>query len=132
MEDTCRSLWQSLQPPFKRNSSLTPRATRIEVETPVRFRAIGEADWSLGTTFNLSQSGVIFRADRLLDTESLVQLTFALPPEVAGRAGTRTKVTCRGRIVRTVLPATSDGRPHLAAKILDYVPNAKWDQEISN
>lgn len=113
-------------------STLKPRATRIRIETPVRFRAVGQSGWCEGMTFNLSQSGVIFRSDRLMETDSLIQMAFALPPEVAGRAGTRTEVTCRGQIVRTVMPATRDGCPHLAAKILDYLPPDRWDEEVES
>jgi len=130
MANHSKTLWQSLKPSLTRKSNLKPRAPRIPVETPVHFRPIGQTRWCQGTTFNMSQSGVIFRTDRLLDAESLVQMAFALPPEVAGRAGTRTKVFCRGRIVRTVMPATSDGYPHLAAEILDYLPSHELAPDI--
>jgi len=123
MGETVKNSSATIKKFSRRQSGLKPRAPRIRIETPVQFRPVGQANWSEGTTFNLSQSGIIFRADQALDTASLIQMNFAVPPEVAGRAGTRTNVVCRGQIVRTVMPATTDGRPHLAAKILDFLPS---------
>jgi len=123
-------LLEALMPSSRRKPALMPRATRIAVETPVRFRPVGQAGWWQGTTFNMSQSGLIFRAERLLEVDSLVHMTFALPPAVAGRAGMRTEVTCRCQIVRTLLPATSDGRPNLSAKILEFKPAGQPDPEF--
>lgn len=100
-----------------------PRARRIANKTPMRYRQLGQTDWCEGLTFDISQSGVLFRADRSLDIHTPVEMTFAVPVEIAGKEGT--VIFCRGEVVRTILPATCDGAPHLAAKILDDVFKAQ-------
>ncbi len=107
--------------------SRPPRAPRFQHEGPLLFRQFGETEWSQGTTVNISRSGVAFRTDRMLQVRTPIQITFAPPPEVAGAEGA--VAFCKGRIVRTVLPATSDGQPQLAARVLDYLPKTPLNPE---
>lgn len=94
------------------------RAQRFAIQMPLRYRASGEAEWLEGETEDISRTGVLFRALDILEDNTPVEFTFALPAEVGGETGAT--VFCHGQIVRTVLPATSDAAPALAARILDY------------
>jgi len=63
---------------------------------------------------NISRSGVLFRTPAVLDVDTEVDICFVLPLPRA-----RPAVLCRGRVVRTVLPA--EGRPPgLAVTIARY------------
>jgi hypothetical protein len=119
MENVSKSRWASIARLGKPKNMRKARARRIPNKTPLRYRQLGQTDWCEGLTFDISQSGVLFRADHSLDIHTPVEMTFAVPYEIAGKEGT--VIFCRGEVVRTILPATCDGAPHLAAKILDDV-----------
>ncbi len=87
------------------------RAKRFLIETAIRFRESGEKDWNDGTTKNISSSGVLFRADRILQIKSMLEMEIRFPPELTG--GTTANVFCWGSIVR------SDAESQ-AASILGY------------
>ena len=118
MANQSKDQWESLTWDLKPPRGETARAPRVSADTAIRFRAIGQKDWSQGFTFNVSPTGVLFRADHPVNVDTIVQLNFTLPDEISGKE--QAEVFCRGQIVRTLMPATSDGQPHLAAKIIDY------------
>ncbi len=92
------------------------RSPRIPVESPFRFRQPGQIDWLQGMAANISESGILFRADRQMELQTTLQMNFELPPEIAGGKGA--EVFCMGEIVRTVMPAANDDKLLLAARIL--------------
>jgi two-component system, cell cycle sensor histidine kinase and response regulator CckA len=92
------------------------RAQRFKLRLPIRYRPLGEPDWRSGTTENISRSGVLFRAEELLDPMAQLEISLVLPPEIAGLSAA--EVVCRGEVVRTT--DTSAVHPALAAKILQY------------
>ncbi len=85
----------------------------------IRYRGAGEVNWQQGRVENISRSGVLFRAEHLLEPKTPVEMKFALPVEISHEAAA--EVICSGIIVRTVLPAGTHTLPALAAGILDYV-----------
>jgi hypothetical protein len=117
-------MWQLFTRFLKRKHSQTPRAPCIPVESPVRFRPLGQIDWSKGTTFDISPTGLLFRGNRTVKDHTIVVINFVAPVEIAGRQGAT--VICHGQIVRTITPVASDDQRHLAAKILDYLPGTEW------
>jgi len=52
------------------------RALRHELRIPVRYRLEGHADWSIGEAINMSESGLLFSSDELLEIDMKVQITF--------------------------------------------------------
>jgi len=94
------------------------RAQRFKLNLPLRYRQLGQQDWRLGTTENISRSGLLFRAEEPIAPSAQLEINLVLPAEIAGLAST--EVLCRGEVVRTVAAETPAMSPALAAKILQY------------
>lgn len=94
------------------------RARRFKLQLPLRYRPLGEANWRPGTTENISRSGLLFRAQELLQPTVQLEISLVLPPEIAGLAST--EVVCRGEVVRSVGAEGMQVSPALAAKIVQY------------
>lgn len=95
-----------------------PRARRIKLEAPVRYRVKNLGNWGEGVIRNLSQSGVLLRGPQRFPENTLVEMVFEMPEEISGQKNS--KVLCQGRITRTKESAR-DGEIHeFAASILDY------------
>ena len=94
------------------------RAQRFQLQLPLRYRRLGEKTWHLGTTENISRSGMLFQADEELQPSSQLEINLVLPAEIAGLSAT--EVVCRGEVVRTVAPNAGKLSPALAARILQY------------
>jgi PAS domain S-box-containing protein len=94
------------------------RAQRFQLHLPLRYRRLGETQWHMGTTENISRSGVLFQADETLQPSAQLEINLVLPAELAGLSAT--EVVCRGEVVRTVEPHGEVLTPALAARILQY------------
>jgi PilZ domain len=94
------------------------RAQRFHLNLPLRYRRLGEKDWHVGTTENISRSGMLFQADEVLQLSSQLEINLVLPAEIAGLSAT--EVVCRGEVVRTVEGHGTTLSPALAARILQY------------
>ena len=94
------------------------RAQRFQLHLPLRYRRLGENDWHVGTTENISRSGMLFQADEALQPNSQLEINLVLPQEIAGLSAT--EVVCRGEVVRTVEQNGTTLTPALAARILQY------------
>ena len=94
------------------------RAQRFQLHLPLRYRRIGEKQWHIGTTENISRSGMLFQADQLLSPSVQLEINLVLPPEIAGLS--ETEVVCRGEVVRAVEGHEIGMNAELAARILQY------------
>ncbi len=94
------------------------RAQRFQLHLPLRYRRLGEQDWHVGTTENISRSGMLFQADEVLQPSAQLEINLVLPQEIAGLSST--EVVCRGEVVRTVEHNGATLTPALAARILQY------------
>ncbi len=54
------------------------RATRYTVAMPLKYRRVGESEWHDGMAENISQSGILFRGDRALTEEEVIEINFTL------------------------------------------------------
>lgn len=84
----------------------TSRAQRFVTELPVRYREVGTDAWHQGCTANISVSGVLFRAARMLQPKTEIEMTLTLPAVVRGEAAA--ELRCRGFVVRGLAGAGSD------------------------
>jgi PAS domain S-box-containing protein len=111
---------QSAEPqPTTRTRQAPPaRAQRFQLHLPLRYRRLGETQWHVGKTENISRSGLLFQSDDVLQPNSQLEISLVLPAEIAGLAGT--EVVCRGEVVRTIERQGESVSPALAARILQY------------
>ena len=94
------------------------RAQRFHIQLPLRYRRLGEKEWHVGATENISRSGMLFQADEPLQPSAQLEINLVLPQEIAGLSST--EVVCRGEVVRTVEHRGETVSPVLAARILQY------------
>src|SRR5436305_2487725 len=76
-----------------------PRARRLKLDTPVRYRVKNLGSWHEGTIDNLSQSGVLFNGPQNLPANTLVEMVFEMPEDISGQ--TNRTVSCQGRVFRS-------------------------------
>jgi PilZ domain len=98
-------------------AAMLSRAQRFLVQLPIRYKKIGGRRWFEGKTENISRSGVLFRADRVLKPKTAIQMSFTLPVSVKGDGPG--EVLCRGSVVRAVAGA-GENRPCVAVSIERY------------
>jgi len=95
-----------------------PRARRLKLHTPVRYRVKNLGTWHEGILENLSQSGVLLRGPQHFPENTLVEMVFEMPEEISGQKNST--VLCQGRIIRSKPTPNADELIGLAASILDY------------
>ena len=101
----------------KAKPTWVPRARRIKLQTPVRYRVKNLGTWYEGTIENLSQSGVLVRGAQQFPDNTLVEMVFEMPEEISGQKNS--SVLCQARLIRT--KGTSEqGLKGMAVSILDY------------
>ena len=101
-----------------RKPSWVPRARRLKLDTPVRYRVKNLGSWYEGTIANLSQSGVLLHGPQRFPDNTLVEMVFEMPEEISGQKNST--VLCQGRIIRTKDSKENTETSGLAASILDY------------
>jgi hypothetical protein len=82
------------------------------------FREHGRPAWRLGTTINVSRSGVLFRADGT-PPSSTQPLDFILKLPLSGEAPAP-HVRCTGRVVRIAPGMLAEGGHAVAVSIEGY------------
>jgi PAS domain S-box-containing protein len=98
--------------------SSASRAQRFDRHLPLKYRIVGESVWRNGTTENISRSGMLFRAEELIQPNAKLEINLVLPAEIAGV--TSAEVICHGEVVRTVELEQPIVGTALAARILRY------------
>jgi PAS domain S-box-containing protein len=107
------------EPRVARDKVAPFRAQRFNLHLPLRYRKVGEQGWRQGTTANISRSGLLFKAEEVLQPNVQLEINLVLPAEIAGLSPT--EVVCRGEVVRSVEGEEgASTSPELAAKILQY------------
>jgi len=105
-----------------RKPTWVPRARRLKLQTPLRYRVKNLGSWYEGTIDNLSQSGLLFQGKQRFPENTLVEMVFEMPEEISGQKNST--VLCQGRIMRAKEsqknPQNGDAEANLAASILDY------------
>ena len=113
------------------SESQPERSQRFAIRAPISYRISGESTWRDGITENISRSGMLFRAERLLKHGTKLELNLGLPVKLPREPAP--DVIFHGSVVR-VASAPGDKLPAwIAAKILDYrllrrggVPQVPW------
>lgn len=102
----------------EKRPSWVPRARRLKLDTPMRYRVNKTSTWYEGVIDNLSQSGVLFYGPQPLPLNSLVEMVFEMPEEISGQKNSN--VVCQGRVMRAKAADTEEQPAELAASIVDY------------
>ena len=87
------------------------RAERHALQIPLRYRIEGEQEWSPGETVNLSESGVLFSSEAMLEVDDRVEITFQTSGAPLLSSSTRL-----ARVVRRILNNWPETRPVIAAR----------------
>src|SRR5690242_10236581 len=95
-----------------------PRARRLKLDGPVRYRVKNVGTWLEGTIENISQSGVLFQGPQQLPVNALVEMVFEMPEEISGQKNSN--VLCQARVIRSREARDTAESFGLAASILDY------------
>jgi hypothetical protein len=84
--------------PREKRPSWKPRARRVKLDLPLRYRVNNTSLWYEGTIENISQSGVLFHGSESLPANSLLEMVFEMPEEISGQKNSN--VVCQGRVTR--------------------------------
>lgn len=95
-----------------------PRARRLKLDLPIRYRVKNLSNWYEGIIKNISQSGVLFQGPHQLPANALVEMVFEMPEEISGQKNSN--VLCQGRLIRAKETQDIEAGFGLAASILDY------------
>ena len=87
------------------------RAVRHELNIPLRYRLEGQDDWAIGEALNMSESGLLFTSDQLLEIDSKVQITFQSIDTPQVKSSTRL-----ARVVRRTLSNWPETRVKFGAR----------------
>jgi len=60
----------------RQNTGGPVRAVRHELRIPLRYRLEGEQGWQPGEAINMSESGLLFSSNEMLEIDARVQITF--------------------------------------------------------
>jgi hypothetical protein len=101
-----------------RKPTWVPRARRLKLDLPARYRVKNLGGWSQGIVQNLSQSGVLVRGSQQFPDNALVEMVFEMPEEISGQKNSN--VLCQGRVIRSRTHPSEADKIEMAASILDY------------
>src|SRR5690242_15742926 len=65
------------------------RAERRSLRIPFRYRRPGDHEWSPAETVNISESGLLFASDELLEVDTRLEITFQTSGEIILERSTR-------------------------------------------
>lgn len=102
----------------EKRPSWVPRARRLKLDIPLRYRVNKTSTWYEGIIENISQSGVLFSGPQPLPVNALIEMVFEMPEEISGQKNSN--VVCQGRVMRTKEEPQTEGQVVLAASIVDY------------
>lgn len=95
-----------------------PRARRLKLQGPVRYRIKNLGGWVEGEIENISQSGVLFHGPEQVPVNALLEMVFEMPEEISGQKNSN--VLCQARVIRSKETYDTEAGFGLAASILDY------------
>jgi hypothetical protein len=106
-----KRLDQGAAPSPCRGRTMIDRATRHTLRVPLRYRLAGQKDWSMGETINMSESGLLFSSDHLLELDDSLEITFQTNGPLLLERSTR-----RALVVRRTLNNWPETRLIFAAR----------------
>lgn len=87
------------------------RSARHELRIPIRYRREGEHGWQAGEAINMSETGLLFTSNEMLEVDDRVQITFQQSETPMLQSSTRV-----ARVVRRILSNWPETRVVFGAK----------------
>jgi hypothetical protein len=97
--DFCGRKRVSVSQENQASRTLVERAMRHELRIPLRYRLEGDPDWSPGEAINMSESGILFSSDKLLEVDSRLEITFQTLGSPMLQSSTRQAMVVRRTLV---------------------------------
>jgi len=94
------------------------RARRFSLRLRVLFRKPDSAEWSEGTTENISYTGMLFLSSSLLAPETTLELRVPIRTGTKGKHST--EIRCKGAVVRVEQRGPLENHVALAVTFRDY------------
>jgi len=94
-----------------RHATTDVRAVRHELKIPLRYRLEGAQSWQPGEAINMSESGLLFSSNEMLEVDMRVQITFQATGTPMVQSSTRL-----ARVVRRMLSNWPETRILFGAK----------------
>ncbi len=95
METSQKGKSQSVTPETPDGRTLVERATRHELRIPLRYRLEGQQDWCPGESINMSESGILFSSNEMLEVDARVEITFQTSGSPLLQSSTRQAMVVR-------------------------------------
>jgi hypothetical protein len=103
----------------EKRPSWVPRARRLKLDLPLRYRVNKTSTWYEGVIENISQTGILFQGPQQLPVNALIEMVFEMPEEISGQKNSN--VVSQGRVMRAKdMKEANEGPTVLAASIVDY------------
>ena len=100
-----------MTPETHHGKTLVERAVRHELRIPLRYRLEGHQDWSQGESINMSESGILFSSNDMLEVDSRLEITFQTSGNPLLQSSTR-----QAMVVRRILANWPDTRLFFGAR----------------
>jgi hypothetical protein len=94
----------------QQEATMKSRSPRFPIQTSLRFREKGEAEWSEGTTVNISRTGVLFQTDEKMEPETILEMQIVFPASMT--AGAAAHIISWGPVTRTEAPRVAAAFRH--------------------
>ena len=91
--------------------ALIARAQRFPIKLSLRYRKIGTNAWLVGSTVNISRTGVLFQAENSFPTQTTLEMRIRFPLAI---------LACLGSVVREQVPASAGTRDVQVAALIDH------------
>jgi hypothetical protein len=98
-------------PGLQHKTATDGRAVRHELHIPLRYRLDDGQEWRAGEAINMSESGLLFSSNEMLEVDCRVQITFQGPDIPMVKSSTRL-----ARVVRRNLSNWPETRIFFGAK----------------
>lgn len=94
---------------------MVTRPQRFPIRAIMNYRIVGENRWYLGTVENMSSTGVLFRGERVVQVDSLIEISVNVSRSLAD--GHSSEMVSRGKVVRVSRDETDPENTEMAAAL---------------
>jgi hypothetical protein len=94
------------------------RARRYALGLTIRYREKGHVEWHVGTTRNISESGVLFLTGCVPHENATIEMRILMPLAIGNERAA--EVVGQGTVVRRALPNRLGVMPAVAVAFVDY------------